>query len=71
MELPIPFGATQLSYTPLAWILDLISFNEMLGPRLQPGQRSAISCHDWGVNIFDGQNGQVRHWRGRASYTWQ
>jgi hypothetical protein len=60
-KLPILDKVAQASYTPVEWIRDLISCKEMMGPRLQPGQRSVISCHDWGDDIFDGQKGQVRH----------
>ena len=36
-------------------------------PRLQPGQRSLVASQLVGDAKFDGQNGQVRHCRGRAS----
>ena len=44
-----------------------ISSGGTIGPRPLPGQTRHVWSQASGVRRFDAQNGQVRHWRGRAS----
>jgi hypothetical protein len=55
------------SYTRRIWRWRSISSKATSGPRLQPGQWSAVSSHASGEFKFESQNGHVRHWLGRAS----